>query len=134
MIVVDTNIIVYFHIQGDHTEAAVQAYTKDPVWIAPFLWRSEFRNTTLLYLRHHLLTLPQIIHISQAAESMMEDNEYFVDTDEVYQLAAMTTCSAYDCEFVALAKNLAVPLVTVDRKILRQFPTVAVSLEQFVRR
>jgi predicted nucleic acid-binding protein len=45
----------------------------------------------------------------------------------VLSLAAQSGCSAYDCEFVALAQDLRVPLVTTDRQILKAFPTVAVS-------
>lgn len=48
-------------------------------------------------------------------------------------LAASSACSAYDCEFVALAKDLDIPLVTADKQILTQFPDVAVSLATFVR-
>jgi predicted nucleic acid-binding protein len=39
---------------------------------------------------------------------------------------------AYDCEFVALAQYLNVPLVTADKKILREFPEVATSLDSLV--
>ncbi len=43
-------------------------------------------------------------------------------------VADRSDCSAYDCEYVALAKRLGVKLVTMDRKVLRAFPEVAVSL------
>ncbi len=39
---------------------------------------------------------------------------------------------AYDCEFVALARDLNVPLVTSDKQVLTQFPDVATSLATFV--
>jgi predicted nucleic acid-binding protein len=41
-------------------------------------------------------------------------------------------CSAYDCEFVALVQDIGVPLVTVDRQVLRAFPNVAISLDEFI--
>ena len=44
-----------------------------------------------------------------------------------------TKCSAYDCEFVALAHANGVRLLTVDREILHEFPEVAISLNRFVR-
>lgn len=44
MIVVDTNVIVYLYMTGDYSAQAEQALLKDPLWVAPPLWRSEFRN------------------------------------------------------------------------------------------
>jgi predicted nucleic acid-binding protein len=41
-------------------------------------------------------------------------------------------CSAYDCEFVALAQSLGIPLVTVDKHVLRQFPGVAIGLDDYL--
>lgn len=34
---------------------------------------------------------------------------------------AQSGCSAYDCEFVALAQYLDVPLVSADRKLRKRF-------------
>lgn len=34
-------------------------------------------------------------------------------------------CTAYDCEFVALSQRLGVPLVTLDRALLKAFPRLA---------
>ena len=50
---------------------------------------------------------------------------------DVLRLASESGCSAYDCEFVVLAQNLAIRLVTLDRKVQLAFPKVAVSLEDF---
>ena len=44
---------------------------------------------------------------------------------------AESTCSAYDCEYVALAEDLKTKLVTTDKQILRDFPEWAVSLREF---
>jgi len=51
---------------------------------------------------------------------------------DVLQLVSESKCSAYDCEFVALARDLNVKLVTVDKQILREFPGDAISLEKYV--
>lgn len=131
MIVVDTNVLVYYYVQGDHTSDAAAVHEKNPVWVAPFLWRSEFCNTMMLYLRQELLTLSRVMRITQAAESRMQGNEFHIALNDVYRLAAASSCSAYDCEFVALARTLQVPLVTADRQVLRDFPETAVSLQDF---
>jgi predicted nucleic acid-binding protein len=39
---------------------------------------------------------------------------------------------AYDCEFVALAAGLGIPLITLDRKLARAFPDHAVMLPDYV--
>ncbi len=49
--------------------------------------------------------------------------EFAVDSSAVLELAATSGCSAYDCEFVALAEYLDVPLVSAGRKLKKRFGT-----------
>jgi len=44
MIVVDTNVISYFYLNSNYSTLAEETFKKDPLWSAPLLWRSEFRN------------------------------------------------------------------------------------------
>lgn len=133
MIVVDTNIICYRYMASPYANAADAAWRRDPSWIAPTLWRSEFRNALAGALREHSLTVEAAIEVASLAEAILQGNEFAVSTSAVLQLVASSSCSAYDCEFVALAQEQRVPLVTVDRAILRDFPIIAVSLNEFVR-
>lgn len=55
-----------------------------------------------------------------------------VEPIEVLELIKTSSCSAYDCEFVALAKDLEVPLLTFDKKILSEFPEVAIHPKNFI--
>jgi predicted nucleic acid-binding protein len=66
------------------------------------------------------------------ATEMMRRHEYRVSSLYVLNLVADSVCTAYDCEYVALAQDLEVPLVTTDRQILDQFPHVAISLDTFL--
>jgi len=132
MIVVDSNIIGYLYLASERSTQAEQALRKDPQWAAPLLWRSEFRSVLALYLRRRLLSLAEAQQIMDEALGLMSGQEYEVTSAHVLLLVAASPCSAYDCEFVALAQDLDVPLVTVDKQILEQFPAVAVSLENFV--
>jgi predicted nucleic acid-binding protein len=132
MIVVDTNVIGYLYLESAHSPQAEQALLKDANWVSPLLWRSEFRSVLALYLRKQWLSLEASQQIMTEALGLMLDQEYEVDSGHVLGLVARSSCSAHDCEFVALAQELAQPLVTVDRQVLRDFPTVATSLAAFV--
>jgi len=132
MIVVDTNLIAYLYLTSDHSTQAERALLMDPLWVAPLLWRSELCNVLVLYVRKKRLTLADAWQIMEEALRLMEGREYEIPSHEVLALAAASTCSAYDCEFVALAKDLNIPLVTADRQILAQFPDVATSLAAFI--
>jgi predicted nucleic acid-binding protein len=57
-----------------------------------------------------------------------------VSSEKVLELAGESGCTAYDCEFVALAQELGVALVTTDKQVLKAFPKIAVSLEQFSKK
>ena len=134
MIVVDTNVIAYLLIVGDHTAEAKEVLRKDSDWAVPFLWRSEFCSVLTLYIRQGHLSLNQAQRFMQEAEQLVQGGEYQVSSSQVLNLVTISSCSAYDCEFVALAQHLTVPLVTSDNKILSEFPSIAISLSQFISR
>jgi len=134
VIVVDTNVICYRWIASPHGAAAEAALAKDPDWIAPVLWRSEFRNVLATAIRRKALTIEAAKEIARKAEASFEGCEFAVSSDTVLYFVATSGCTAYDCEFVALADVQQVPLVTVGRQILEAFPKVAVSLEKFVQK
>ncbi len=132
MIVVDTNVIAYLYLTTGPTRQAELLLQRDAQWAAPRLWRSEFRNVLAQHLRRGLLSLEVAQRIMNRATGLMLGQEYEVVSDEVISLAVKSSCSAYDCEFVALAQDLGVPLVTVDRQVLERFRPVAVSLDEYV--
>lgn len=132
MIVVDTNIIAYLYLEGERSSQVEQLLENNARWAAPVLWRSEFRNVLALYIRKKHLSIDQAHQIMQEAMLLMKGREYEIVSFHVLELVASSHCSAYDCEFVALAEDLKTSLITVDKKILREFPEIAVSLDDFV--
>ena len=131
MIVVDTNLLVYLYVTGERTRQAEAVFLRDPVWATPFLWRSEFRNTLVGLVRRRALALDDALRITSEAEHAMAGREYSVVSRRVLQLAADSGCSAHDCEFVSLAEDLGVTLVTADRRLLASFPSIATSPDAF---
>ena len=132
MIVVNTNIISYFYLNSDYSSIAEQTFKKDPVWSAPLLWRSEFRNVLTFYIKKNIITLTEAIEIFEFAEELLKENEYEINSVQVLSLSHSSGCSAYDCEFVSLAKDLDISLITEDKKILKNFRDLAVSMNQFI--
>jgi predicted nucleic acid-binding protein len=128
MIVVDTNVLAYFYLPGEYTEVAERLYERDPDWTAPVLWRSEFRNILAGYLRRGRLTVEQACEVQHEVEALLSGAEYEPDSTRVLELVHASDCSAYACEFIAVAETLGVPLWTMDGKLLRSFPTLAKAL------
>jgi len=131
MIVVDTNIIAYLFISGEFSEQAEKVLLKDPQWAAPLLWRSELRSVLTQYIWKELLSLADAVDIMDHASQLMENNEYDVSSRLVLTLAQESNLSAYDCEFIALARDLGVKLVTADQKIAEIFSEYSISLQAF---
>ena len=128
MIVVDSNVLAYLYLPTPLTPHAIKLRAKEPDWAVPRLWRSEMRSVLSLYIRKELITLEQAYRIQSTAETLLAASEHDVPSLEILQLAKTSGCSAYDCEFVALANALGVKLVTSDKKVLKAFPETAVSL------
>ena len=128
MIVVDSNVLAYLYLPGEYTAAAEALLKQDSDWAAPILWRSEFRNILAGYLRRKAITFEQAISLQREAESLLEGAEFELESLAVLELVRDSDCSAYDCEFIALAMKLDTKLVTMDKKLLRAFPKRAIAL------
>jgi len=132
VIVVDTNVIAYCWISGARTELAQRARLRDPDWHVPILWRSELRSVLSGYLWQGAMEVDQALAIMAATERALGGREHLLASDAVVELAAQTRLSAYDCEFVALAQSLSVPLLTEDRAVLKAFPDRCLTIEAFL--
>ena len=128
MIVVDTNVVAYLYLPGQHTARAEALLARDADWASPLLWRSEFRNILAGYMRRHTLTYEQARELQAEPEGLLAGNEHEIDSGRVLEFVRDSDCSAHDCEFVALAAHLHTKLVTMDAKLLKAFPKYAVSL------
>ena len=132
MIVVDTNVISYLLIPGSLTSLAQQAARQDS-WCAPLLWRSELRNVLTIYIRQKGLPVTEAVALMSIAERLLWGREFAVRSDNVLECVARSRRSAYDCEFVALAMDLGIPLITTDEPIIADFPKTAVHLRDYLR-
>ena len=133
MIVADTNTIAYLYLPTAQTDNVVSLLHQDPHWIAPLLWRSEFRSVLALYVRKGFIDLNTAIAMQSQAEQQLADNEYSVNSMDVLALASESGCSAYDCEFLSLAISLNLKLITGDKKLIHRFPGIAMTARDYLR-
>lgn len=133
MIVADTNLISYLLIDGEHTEAAREVWATDPAWVVPPLWRSEFLNVLTLSVRHEVLDEAQALRAWRVAIRLVGRSERDPGGERVLSTAIRDGISAYDAQFVALARVISSMLVTGDEKLLRASGDVAVSASDFLR-
>ena len=133
MIVADTNLIAYLLLDSAQTALAETVLEKEGDWRAPSIWRHEFRNILATYVRADRLTLPPALRHMANAEALVVTDESgeLADTAEILRLAKESGCSGYDCEFVALAKRIGVPLVSGDKRLVAAFPETAIALDIF---
>lgn len=132
MIVVDANLVGYFFIEGEFTPLALQVFEKDSDWYAPLLWQSEMRSIVTKHFRFQGMTFEKSQLVINEAHDLMYEHERNVSSNLVIELVALSKCTSYDCEYVALAKEMNLTLVTFDKDIIRDFPQIAVSPQDFV--
>ena len=132
MIVADANLLAYLVMPGERSAEAEAVLEKNPTWVAPALWRSELRSVVHKYIVRGDLTIARAVTLLGQLDEVIGGREGDVDAEDVLALASRSKCSTYDCEYVALAKTLGVPLVTTDRAILKAFPAVAMTPAEFL--
>ena len=52
----------------------------------------------------------------------MKEQQFHVNSVQVLHHVSQSTCSSYDCEFISLAKDLDLQLITMDKQLLQEFP------------
>ena len=127
MIVVDANIIVYAFTQCEFTRSARAVIEGASGVAVPQLWRQEVANALVVIERKGLLSTGQATQAFSDALSIFLIREREIDPLQALREALASGLSAYDSEYVTLARKLKCPLVTNDRRILSAVPDIAVS-------
>ena len=132
MIVSDTNLIVYLHVESEFTSRARQVHALDPDWVFPPVTRSEATNVLATLAREKWMDAEGAAATLARIEPRIVAGSRDVPMRAALELAIERGVSAYDAQFVVLARQLGVFLVTEDGKLKKRFPDVAVSMEAFI--
>jgi predicted nucleic acid-binding protein len=133
VIVAGTSLIASLIVPGPGTPTAEAVLGRDPRWVAPLLWRSEFLSVLTHAMDAGTMTLDEATAAWTRARKLMERGEFMVDGPHILREAAETGRGAHACEFAAAAHLASAPLVTSDAETLAAFPDIAVSPADFVR-
>ena len=134
MIVIDVNIISALFIKSDHTPEAKKLLMHDNDWIAPLIWRSEFRHILGYLIQQKSLTPRHANLIMQEAENLMQRGEYEVPSYQILNIVEKFHCSAFVAEYIALASEVGVAFVTFDESYIKVFENISISIEMLLER
>jgi predicted nucleic acid-binding protein len=131
MIVADASLLGRLVINGPDTSLAQAVLLQDGDWIAPGLLKSELRNVLLKYIRAKQVDLAKAEQILDVAFDQIAS---FDDTasDLTLATAVELKISTYDAEYVSLAQDQNVPLITFDQKLIRAARGIAISAADFL--
>lgn len=124
MIVVDVNVVAYFLIEGEKTAVARDLMRRDPDWRLPALWRHEYLNVLATFAREGGATIGEARTLWQRGVELLGPGEQSADMESALVIATEDRVSAYDAQYIALARQLRTVCVTEDQRLLRTFPAL----------
>jgi predicted nucleic acid-binding protein len=131
MIVADASLLAHLLIPSPESALAEDVYRKDPEWSASVLWRSELRSVLLKHMRHSGMKIELAKAVVEKALLVIRDRETLPPNLSVLEAALVFNVSAYDAEYLVVARQLGVPLLTFDRKLQLAAPELAIAPNTF---
>ena len=132
MIVVDSNILAFYLIEGKHTPAVHMLRDIDPEWIVPGFWRIELQSILWKYVRHGGMKTEKALELLDQAVRLFSINEVSPSADMVLRDALNWSITVYDAQYVSLARQYGIRCVTEDVPVQNACPDVAISLRDFI--
>ena len=129
MIVVDVNVVAYCFIAGERTAQARALLRRDPDWRLPALWRHEYLNVAT-FVRQGGATIEETRVLWR--RTLVGAREHGVDMEAALALASEHRLSAYDAQYIVLARQLQTICVTEDKRMLKTFPSLTSTMGAFV--
>src|SRR4029434_9367465 len=128
MLIIDTNVLAYLLIHGDHTAAAQRLRARDPDWRSEAFLLVEFTNILASSIATKRMTLSLARDFLAKAVDLFDGKLGRVPHAAVLAIAARHRVSAYDARFLALADQLGGRLVTEDTRLRAAAPALTQSL------
>lgn len=132
MIVADANIVAALYFDGADTDSARLLLDRDGDWVVPGLWRHEMLNIAANYAKFTQSGTARIVAAWENADAQFADRIRPVDLGSALSMSIKHGISADDAQYVALAQELNVWLVTQDKKLRAAMPARTLSLRDAI--
>ncbi len=119
MLLVDTNVVAYLLIEGDHTKGAQKLHSRDSDWRSEAFLLVEFTNVLASSIAMKRMTLSLAGNFLARAVALFDG-----------KLARIPHASVLAARFLALADQLGRRLVTEDAKLRAAAPALTQSLAE----
>ena len=133
--VIDTMVFAYGLL--NETEYAEDSYTtlaRTNTIHVPDSIRAELTNVIWQWITHKSVAVKTGLEALQDAGALFSKiyptNHLW---EEALTIAVDNKQPAYDTLFIALAQRLNLPLITYDKKLLKQFPTVTIRPDIYLK-
>ena len=130
MLLVDTNVVAYLLIKGDHTEAAQELHARDSDWRSEAFLLVEFTNVLVSSIARKRMTLSMAEDFLAKVYSLFDGKLGRVPHASVLAIATRHRVSAYDARFLSLADQLGSRLITQDARLRAAAPALTQSLAE----
>ncbi|HMP72261.1 MAG TPA: type II toxin-antitoxin system VapC family toxin [Kiritimatiellia bacterium] len=132
MIVTDVNILAYYVIEGERSAEVQRLWSIDNEWMVPVFWRVEFQSVLWKYSRLQGMPLNHAANLYEQALHLFSENERHLSDDAALREAIASGISIYDAQYVALARQLKVPCVSLDKPLQKACPDQVLSINQYI--
>jgi len=131
MIVVDASILSFLLIEGELTEEARALYRIDPEWVTPPILNHEML-AILTEVGSREGDAAAMIELWRQVRLLVGSRQQIPDPVRSLRRGVETGISGYDAQYLALAEQLSLPLITEERALLEAAPGRAVSLRSYL--
>lgn len=118
MIVVDASVVAYLLIEGEMTEAVREVYQVDPDWVTPPILNHEILSILAALGMEERSSL-SVEAIWRDARALLGARQQVPDPVNALRLAVELGISGHDAQYLSLAQQLNLPLITCDAALLK---------------
>ncbi len=132
MIVVDSSVISFLFLEGELTESVKELHRIDSEWITPPILNHEMLNILAVVGTADQAVAP-MEEIWRDIRALLGSRQQVPDPLRSLHLAIELEISGYEAQYVALAQQLNMPLVTEEQRLLEQLPDLCLSIEEALK-